>query len=103
MVLALSGVLGQILDKDNIPVMPDPVPIADITAGLHAVIGILLALRVKEQEGRGQFIDIGMLDTTIPLLSGVYQRFFRDGVAPRRRQFLCRYLADKRQKIHMHN
>jgi len=84
-VLALSGVLGQILDKDNVPVMPDPVPIADITAGLHAVIGILLALRVKEQEGRGQYIDIGMLDTTIPLLSGVYQRFFRDGVVPQRR------------------
>jgi crotonobetainyl-CoA:carnitine CoA-transferase CaiB-like acyl-CoA transferase len=84
-VLALSGVLGQILDKDNIPVMPDPVPIADITAGLHAVIGILLALRVKEQEGRGQYIDIGMLDATIPLLSGVYQRYFRDGVMPQRR------------------
>jgi crotonobetainyl-CoA:carnitine CoA-transferase CaiB-like acyl-CoA transferase len=84
-VLALSGVLGQLLDKDNIPVMPDPIPIADITAGLHAVIGILLALRVKEQEGRGQYIDIGMLDATIPLLSGVYQRYFRDGVMPERR------------------
>jgi crotonobetainyl-CoA:carnitine CoA-transferase CaiB-like acyl-CoA transferase len=83
--LALSGVLGQILDKDNIPVMPDPVPIADITAALHAVIGILLALRVKEQEGRGQYIDIGMLDTAMPLLSGVYQRYFRDGVMPERR------------------
>ena len=84
-VLSLSGVLGQILDKDNIPVMPDPVPIADITAALHAVIGILLALRVKEQEGRGQYIDIGMLDTTMPLLAGVYQRYFRDGVIPERR------------------
>lgn len=84
-VLALSGVLGQILDKDNIPVMPDPVPIADITAALHAVIGILLALRVKEQEGRGQYIDIGMLDASVPLLAGVYQRYFRDGVVPPRR------------------
>ena len=83
--LALSGVLGQILDKDKTPVMPDPVPIADITAALHAVIGILLALRVKEQEGRGQYIDIGMLDTTMPLLAGVYQRYFRDGVVPERR------------------
>jgi crotonobetainyl-CoA:carnitine CoA-transferase CaiB-like acyl-CoA transferase len=84
-VLSLSGVLGQILDKDNIPVMPDLVPIADITAALHAVIGILLALRVKEQEGRGQYIDIGMLDATMPLLAGVYQRYFRDGVVPERR------------------
>lgn len=84
-VLSLSGVLGQILDKDNIPVMPDPVPIADITAALHAVIGILLALRVQEQEGRGQYIDIGMLDTTMPLLAGVYQRYFRNGVIPERR------------------
>jgi crotonobetainyl-CoA:carnitine CoA-transferase CaiB-like acyl-CoA transferase len=84
-VLALSGVLSQILDKNNMPVMPDLVPIADIAAGLHAVIGILLALRVKEQEGRGQHIDIGMLDATMPLLSGFYQRYFRDGVIPERR------------------
>jgi crotonobetainyl-CoA:carnitine CoA-transferase CaiB-like acyl-CoA transferase len=83
--LALAGILGQILDEDNVPVMPDPVPIADITAGLHAVIGILLALRVKEQEGRGQYIDIGMMDTAMPLLSGMYQRFFRDGALPPRR------------------
>ncbi len=84
-VLSLAGVLGQILGNDNAPVMPDPVPIADITAGLHAAVGILLALRVKEQQGRGQHIDISMLDTSFPLLSGAYQRFFRDGITPERR------------------
>ncbi|HVN96098.1 MAG TPA: CaiB/BaiF CoA-transferase family protein, partial [Syntrophorhabdaceae bacterium] len=50
--LSLSGILGQIQDEKGAPVIPDPVFVGDATAGLNAVIGILLALRVKEKEGR---------------------------------------------------
>jgi crotonobetainyl-CoA:carnitine CoA-transferase CaiB-like acyl-CoA transferase len=83
--LSLSGVLGQILSENRVPVMTDPVLVGDVVAGLNAAIGILLALRVKEQEGRGQYIDIGMVDTVMPLLGGVYQHYLRDGVIPERR------------------
>jgi len=53
------------------------VPIGDICAGLHAVIGILAALREREQSGRGQFVDISMLDVQVSMLSyqGVYHLF----------------------------
>ena len=83
--LSLSGVLGQILSENSVPVIPDPVLVGDAVAGLNAAIGILLALRVKEQEGRGQYIDIGMMDTIMPLLGGMYQGYFRDGAIPERR------------------
>jgi crotonobetainyl-CoA:carnitine CoA-transferase CaiB-like acyl-CoA transferase len=83
--MSISGLLGQILDKDGIPVITDPVPIADITAGLNAAIGILLALRVKEKDDIGQYIDISMTDTCMPLISGMFQRYFRDGALPERR------------------
>jgi crotonobetainyl-CoA:carnitine CoA-transferase CaiB-like acyl-CoA transferase len=53
------------------------IPIGDICAGLHAVIGIQAALRERERSGRGQFIDISMLDVQVAMLSyqGVYHLF----------------------------
>merc|ERR1719450_728984 len=40
----------------------------DLTAGLHAVIGILAALRNKVETGLGQHVDIAMLDVSVALL-----------------------------------
>merc|ERR1719450_120931 len=40
----------------------------DLTAGLHAVIGILAALRNKVETGLGQHVDISMLDVSVALL-----------------------------------
>jgi crotonobetainyl-CoA:carnitine CoA-transferase CaiB-like acyl-CoA transferase len=95
--LSLSGVLGQILSEDKVPVIPDPVLVGDVIAGLNAANGILLALRVKERDGKGQYVDIGMMDTVIPLLGGMYQRYFRDGALPQRRD-KTPYLVYGRQK-----
>ncbi len=41
------------------PTIPGPNPLADYMASLYGAIGILLALRHREQTGRGQYIDIG--------------------------------------------
>mmetsp|Transcript_135055 Transcript_135055/g.238948 ORF Transcript_135055/g.238948 Transcript_135055/m.238948 type:complete len:541 (-) Transcript_135055:75-1697(-) len=40
----------------------------DLTAGLHACIGILAALRSKAETGLGQHVDIAMLDVSVALL-----------------------------------
>jgi len=37
------------------------VSIADLTAGMYAAFGILMALRVKEKTGQGQLVDVSML------------------------------------------
>ena len=60
--LGFAGVLGFIGHSDGAPVIPG-VQIADIGAGaLMAVIGILCAVIARQQTGRGQMVDIAMLD-----------------------------------------
>ncbi|MBK7598665.1 MAG: CoA transferase [Acidobacteria bacterium] len=36
--------------------------VADVTARMFAVIGILSALRYRDQTGMGQFVDVSMYD-----------------------------------------
>ncbi len=57
--------------------------VTDVTAGLFAVIGILLALRAREITGRGQFVDVSMLDSMISTMTSNYSSFFGANVVPR--------------------
>lgn len=41
------------------PTIPGPNPLADYMVSLYGAIGIMLALRHRENTGRGQYIDIG--------------------------------------------
>lgn len=60
--LGYAGVLQHIGHGDGAPVIPG-VQIADIGAGaLMAVIGILAAVIARQHTGRGQMVDIAMLD-----------------------------------------
>jgi formyl-CoA transferase/CoA:oxalate CoA-transferase len=60
------------------------VAIADIVAGLFAAHGITLALLARESSGRGQHVDIGMLDAVLSLLTYQAGIFFATGDTPRR-------------------
>ncbi|UMZ74600.1 CaiB/BaiF CoA transferase family protein [Natranaerofaba carboxydovora] len=62
---SLSGIVGLTGEKDKDPVIP-PVQIGDIGGGsLMAVPGILAALYNREKTGKGQYIDISMLDGAV--------------------------------------
>ena len=56
--------------------------VTDVTAGLFAVIGILLALRARETTGRGQFVDVAMLDSMISTMTSNYVSFLGSDVTP---------------------
>ena len=56
--------------------------VTDVTAGLFAMIGILLALRVKERTGIGQFVDVSMLDSMISTMSSNYASYLGSGIVP---------------------
>jgi len=43
--------------------------IADMVSGMYALIGVLTALHARHRTGRGQHVDISMLDGQISLLS----------------------------------
>jgi crotonobetainyl-CoA:carnitine CoA-transferase CaiB-like acyl-CoA transferase len=58
------------------------VSIADLTAGMYAAYGIMLALRVKERTGRGQAIDVSMLEGQLSLLGTMIGGYLADGDVP---------------------
>jgi crotonobetainyl-CoA:carnitine CoA-transferase CaiB-like acyl-CoA transferase len=60
------------------------VAIADIVAGLFATQGILLAMLVRERTGRGQHVDVGMLDSVVSLLTYQAGIYFTTGRTPTR-------------------
>jgi crotonobetainyl-CoA:carnitine CoA-transferase CaiB-like acyl-CoA transferase len=56
--------------------------VTDVTAGLFAVIGVLLALRAREMTGEGQFVDVSMFDSMISTMSSNYMSYLGSGIVP---------------------
>ena len=61
-----------------------PTPMADITAGIYATIGILSALLARERTGQGQFVDVALLDSQVTWLANVGGSYFATGQRPPR-------------------
>jgi formyl-CoA transferase/CoA:oxalate CoA-transferase len=59
------------------------VSIADMGASLNAAFSIMLALRVKERTGRGQAIDVSMMEGQLALLGTMFGDYFASGEIPR--------------------
>ena len=57
--------------------------VADVTAGMFAVIGILMALQTRNQTGMGQSVDISMFDGMISAMASVFANYLGAGVVPR--------------------
>lgn len=58
------------------------IPIVDMTTGLNAVIGILLALAERQRSGLGQFVDVTLFDTAVGLLHPHAANWFVNGQVP---------------------
>lgn len=58
------------------------IPIGDLAGGLTAVIGVLAALQARHLTGRGQHVDISMLDAQISLLNYMATMHFLSGLIP---------------------
>ena len=54
-------------------------PVADVSAGLYACMSILAALHVREKTGKGQHIDISLLEAAVSLLSNVSSNYLISG------------------------
>lgn len=80
---AESGLMDVTGQRDGPPTRVG-VAITDYLAGLYAMNGILLALRDRDRTGRGQHVDIALLDamtSALALPAGIY---FHTGEAPGR-------------------
>lgn len=58
------------------------VAIADITSGMFAAYGVAMALLARHRTGRGQFVDVGMLDSVAALLTYQAGIYFATNQAP---------------------
>ncbi|MEE3952382.1 CaiB/BaiF CoA-transferase family protein [Peribacillus frigoritolerans] len=82
--IGYSGILGLIGQKNGKPVVPG-VQIADIGGGaLMALSGISMALFHKERTGKGQYIDVSMLDGAVSWLYAAASDYFASAAVPER-------------------
>ncbi len=60
------------------------VAVVDVTTGLFACNAILVALHHRSQTGRGQYIDVALLDSQVAWLINVAHNYFATGKTPQR-------------------
>ncbi len=58
------------------------IPIGDLGGGLFGTIGVLAALAQREQSGRGQHVDISMLDAQVSMLNYMATMYLMSGIVP---------------------
>jgi len=83
MIQAQGGIMSITGPADG-PPFKVGIAIVDITAGLYANSAILAALYDRERTGRGQYIDVALLDAQIGWLVNVAHNYFATGENPAR-------------------
>ena len=83
--LALSGVLDSIARPGEAPVIPG-VYIGDMTAGLWTVIAVLSAVYRRERTGEGEYVDLSIYESVLPLLNMYASAYFETGRAPEKKE-----------------
>jgi crotonobetainyl-CoA:carnitine CoA-transferase CaiB-like acyl-CoA transferase len=58
------------------------IAVADSSAGLYAAVGILIALREREQSGEGQWVHTSLLESMIAMCDFQAARYLVDGKVP---------------------
>jgi len=82
-VQGMSGIMDLTGDPDGEP-QKISVAFADIFTGLYAVIAIQSALLLREETGRGQHIDMALLDCMVGVLGNQAMNFLASGRSPTR-------------------
>ncbi len=87
MIQAMSGMMSITGRSDDVPGGgPQRVGVAltDIFAGVYACSAILAALEVRHRTGRGQHIDMALLDVGMAILGNQAAGFLNTGQVPQR-------------------
>ena len=83
-VLQGEGGLMSITGDEDTPAYRLGVAIADIISGMFSAWGVAVALLARHRTGRGQLVDVGMLDSVAAVLTYQAGIYFATGKAPTR-------------------
>jgi crotonobetainyl-CoA:carnitine CoA-transferase CaiB-like acyl-CoA transferase len=79
----MSGIMDLTGDPSGEP-QKIGVAFADVFTGLYSVIGIQAALLERAQTGRGQHLDVALLDCMVGVLANQGMNYLASGVSPTR-------------------
>lgn len=80
-VQAMSGLMSLTGDPDGEPYRAG-ISVFDVMAGLHATIGVLSALNVRRDSGRGQHVEVNLMASALSGLVNQSSAYVAGGVVP---------------------
>ena len=83
LIQALGGLMSITGEAGGAP-QKVGVPIVDLITGVYATVGILAALAARDVSGRGEHVDVAMLDVQVGLLCNQAMNFLLGGKTPQR-------------------
>lgn len=81
-VQGMGGIMSITGEGPGRPPVRPGISLGDIAAGAFAAMGIMSALLERASSGKGQMVDISMLDCQVALMENAYVRHFATGEAP---------------------
>jgi crotonobetainyl-CoA:carnitine CoA-transferase CaiB-like acyl-CoA transferase len=86
-VQGMGGLMSITGERDDLPGGgPQKVGIAtaDITTGMYSTVAILAALAHRTQTGKGQYIDMALLDVQVAMIANMNMNYLVSGKVPKR-------------------
>jgi len=83
----MGGFMSVTGERDELPgggPQKAGIAISDLMTGMYAASAILAAIAQREASGRGQAIDVALLDTTVAMMAVMDMNFLIGGEPPRR-------------------
>jgi len=87
MVQGLGGLMSVTGERDDLPgggPQKVGVAVSDLFTGMYATSAILAALLHRHASGKGQYIDLALLDVQVATLANLSSAYFASGEVPRR-------------------
>jgi Predicted acyl-CoA transferases/carnitine dehydratase len=87
LIQAMGGLMSVTGERDDLPgggPQKVGVPIVDLTTGIYGALAIVAALNARHRTGRGEYIDLAMLDVQVNLLANQAMNYLLSGRTPKR-------------------
>jgi crotonobetainyl-CoA:carnitine CoA-transferase CaiB-like acyl-CoA transferase len=84
LVQGMSGLMSVTGEPDT-PPQKVGVAVTDIVTGLYGAVGVLAALEQRRRTGRGQHLDLALMDCAVALMANQAMNYLSTGEAPQRR------------------